>query len=174
MTLDQKIQVWIAVGAWVSGLGSFAAVTTALLLAKRNEKVRLKIYAGLTDVVLGDGSPFQKHLDIRVTNLGERDITINTVGWAVGKGKKRTLAMQTVSGPHTAQYPALLSYGKSIDFMVSFVQTPNWGKDFAIGFVKDLSDSNLKTLRVLVHTSVGQTIACKPDKNIIEMLKKQR
>jgi len=37
-------------------------------------------------------------------------------------------------------------------------QTPNWLKDFATGFVKDLSDRSLKTLVALAHTSVGQTV----------------
>lgn len=94
--------------------------------------------------MLGDGSPFQEHLDINVTNLGERPVTINSVGWAVGKRKHRRYCIQTVSGPHTRQYPIELAHGKSADFMVSFLATPTWVKDFATGFIKDLSDKSLK------------------------------
>jgi hypothetical protein len=39
MTFDQKIQIWVALGTWVSGLGSLSAVVAALYLAKRVEKV---------------------------------------------------------------------------------------------------------------------------------------
>ena len=35
MTLDQKIQIWVAVGTWVAGLATFAAVILALYLAAR-------------------------------------------------------------------------------------------------------------------------------------------
>jgi hypothetical protein len=62
MTLDQEIQVWAAIGTWFAGLGTLAAVIVALYLAKRVEKVRLRVHAGLRVVVLGDGSPFQRHL----------------------------------------------------------------------------------------------------------------
>ena len=88
MTFDQKIQVWVAVGTWVAGLATLAAVVVALYLARRTEKVRLNVHVGLRVVVIGDGSPFQEHLSISVTNVGERSVTINTVGWAVGKGKQ--------------------------------------------------------------------------------------
>lgn len=43
MTLDQKLQLWIALGAWISGLGSFAAVFLALHLARGIQKVRLRV-----------------------------------------------------------------------------------------------------------------------------------
>jgi hypothetical protein len=50
--------------------------------------------------------------------VGERSVTINTVGWAVGKRKHRSFGIQTVSGPYTKQYPVELAHGKSADFMV--------------------------------------------------------
>ena len=130
------------------------------------------IHAGLRVVILGDGSPLQRHLGISVTNLGERPVTVNTVGWAVGRGKQRRFAMQTVSDPHTNQYPIELAHGKSANFMVSFLATPHWPREFATGFVKDLSDRSLKTLLVYVHTSVGQTVEVHPEKDLLEELKK--
>ena len=172
MTLDQKIQVWMVIGTWLAGLGTLAAVIVALYLSRRVEKVRLKVYAGLREVILGDGSPFQRHLGIGVTNLGERPVTVNTVGWAVGRRKQRRFALQPESGPYTNHYPIELAHGKSANFMVSFLVTPNWLKEFATGFVKDLSDQSLKTLVVQVHTSVGQTVEAQPEKNLLEELKK--
>lgn len=172
MTLDQKIQVWMVIGTWLAGLGTFAAVVVALCLSRRVEKVRLKVDAGLRVVILGDGSPLQRHLGIGVTNLGERPVTVNTVGWAVGRGKHRRFAIQPVSGPHTNQYPIELAHGKSANFMVSFLVTPQWPKEFATGFVEDLSDQFLKTLVVRVHTSVGQTVEVQPEKDLLEELKR--
>jgi hypothetical protein len=79
--------------------------------------------------------------------------------------------MQPVYSPHTNQYPVELAHGKSANFMVSFLVVPNWTRDFATGFVRDVSDKNLKTLRVQVHTSVGQTIEVRPESNLILELK---
>jgi hypothetical protein len=171
MTLDQKIQVWVAVGTWIAGLGTLSAVIVALYFSRRVEKVRLKVHVGLREVILGDGSPFQRHLGISVTNLGERPVTINSVGWAVGKRKQRRFALQPVSGPHTNQWPIELAHGKSANFMVSFLAIPNWPREFATGFVKDLSDKSLKTLVAQVHTSVGQTVEVHPEKNLLEEVK---
>src|SRR6266853_1603802 len=173
MTLDQKIQVWVAIGTWAAGLGTLAAVIVALQLSRRVEKVRLKVHVGLRLVILGDGSPFQRHLGMSVTNLGERPVTINSVGWAVGKWKARRFAIQPLSGPHTDQYPIELAYGKCENFMVSFLATPNWPREFATGFVKDLSDKSLKTLVALVHTSVGRTVEVHPEKELLDELKKE-
>jgi hypothetical protein len=172
MTLDQKIQVWVAIGTWVAGLGALAAVIVALYLSRRVETVRLRVHVGLREVILGVGSPFQRHLAINVTNLGERPVTINTVGWAVGKRRQRRFAMQTVSGPYTNQYPIELAHGKSANFMVSFLVTPDWPREFANGFVKDLSAKSLKTLVVQIHTSVGETVEAHPEKDLLEELKK--
>ena len=116
MTLDQKIQVWVAVGTWVAGLATLAAVIVALHLARRTEKVRLQVFVGLRVVVIGDGSPFQEHLSINVTNLGERSVTINTVGWVIGKRKQSRYCIQPVSGPFTTQFPVELAHRQERQF----------------------------------------------------------
>ncbi|OLC92291.1 MAG: hypothetical protein AUH86_19125 [Acidobacteria bacterium 13_1_40CM_4_58_4] len=174
MTLDQKIQIWVAVGTWFAGLATLAAVIVALRLAKQVEKVKLKVHVGLRELVMGDGSPFQEHLSISVTNLGERAVTINSAGWAIGKGKHRRFAIQTVAAAYTTQYPVELTYGKEAHFMVSFHIVPTWLKKFATGFVRDLSDRNLKTLVAQIHTSVGQTVEVKPENDLLEALRKYR
>lgn len=171
MTFDQKIQVWVAVGTWLAGLATLAAVVVALHLARRTEKVRLKVHVGLRVVVIGDGSPFQEHLSMDVTNLGDRSVTINTVGWAVGKGTKRGFCIQPVSGPFATQFPVELGHGKNANFMVSFLATPNWLREFSTGFVKDLSDRSVKTLVAQIHTSVGQTVEVRPERSLVQRLR---
>lgn len=174
MTLDQQIQIWNAVGTWVAGIATFAAVLVSLNLARRSERVRLKVFAGFRLVIRGDGTPPEEHLNIGVTNLGDRSVTINTVGWVVGKRKQKRYCIQTVSGPWTAQYPVELQHGKNASFMVPFNHTPNWLTEFANGFLKSLPDKELDTLIVQVHTSVGQTIEVKPEKDLVERLRKAR
>lgn len=67
-----------------------------------------------------------------------------------------------------------LTYGKEANFMVSFLVIPTWLKDFATGFVRDLSDRHLKSLVAQIHTSVGQTVEVKPENGLLEALKKYR
>lgn len=174
MTLDQQIQIWNAVGTWLAGIATFGAVVVSLHLARRSEKVRLKVFAGLRMVVRGDGSPSEEHLNIGITNIGDRPTTITTVGWAVGSGKQRRHCIQPVSGDWTAQYPIELAHGKTANFMVSFTHTPNWLTEFANGFLRSLSDKELNTLVAQVHTSLGQTVEVKPESGLLERLKKTR
>jgi len=97
MTLDQKIQVWVAAGTWLSSIGTIAAVIVALYLASLTERVRLRIQVGLRVMIVGDGSPPEDHLSIEVTNLGERPVTINSVvGQSPGGKAERHLAGQVI------------------------------------------------------------------------------
>jgi len=74
LTLEQKIQIWNAIGTGLAAIATFAAVIVALYLARRaenlREKLRLKIQVGLRDVVVGDGTPITTHLSINAINLG--------------------------------------------------------------------------------------------------------
>lgn len=174
MTLDQKIQVWVAVGTWVSSIATIFAVITALYLARKVEKVRLRTTAGLRELYMGDGSPAEKHISIDATNLGERPITILSVGWRIGKGKARKFCIQVQGATYSSICPIELAYGKGANFMVSFNLTPNWLKDFAVDFIHDLSEKNLKTLVAQVHTSVGETVDVKVETNLLDALRKFR
>jgi hypothetical protein len=170
MTLDQKIQIWNALGTWLAGLATFAAVFVALYLAKKVEKVKLKVHVGLRVVIEGDGTPPKEHVSFDVTNLSERPVTINSVGWRIGKGKHKRFAMQPTSGRFTSEYPKELAYGKSASFMVSFGHTPNWQSEFANGFVGSKDPKVLKTLTALVHTSVGVTVEAVPEQSLLKFL----
>jgi hypothetical protein len=171
MTLDQKIQIWNAAGTWFAGFATLAAVIVALKLAQRAESVRVTIRAGIQQVVAGDGSPFEDDVAISVTNIGERPVTVNSVGWAVGKGKKRKFCIQPLHGPYTHQYPIELAHGKSANLMVQLRIVPSWFADMANGFIGDL---DIRTFVGQVHTSVGKTLDVKPMANLLDRIKQAR
>jgi|JI6StandDraft_1071083.scaffolds.fasta_scaffold378899_1 hypothetical protein len=171
MTLDQKIQIWNALGTWIAGIATFAAVVVSLHLAHRAERVRVQASAGIRVIFAGDGTPAEEHFGVTVVNLADRPLTINSIGWRVGRCKKKRYCIQPLYGQHTQQYPKQLGHGEQASFLVSFKTTPNWPKQFAEGFVQDFSSCNLKTLRVLIHTSIGETIEVVPEPNLLERLR---
>lgn len=126
---------------------------------------------GLRESLIGDGTPPQKHVCFNVTNIGERAVRVNTVGWAVGKGKTRRFAIQPVLGRYSSKYPIELAHGQNANFMVDLAAVANWFSHIANDFVRDLSDQSLNTFVAQIHTSVGQTIEIKPDRGLIEALK---
>ena len=131
MTVDQQIQVWNAVGTWLAGIATFVAVVVSLRLAGKAERVRMKVSAGVRLLIRGDGTPAERQIEIGVTNLAERPVTVDSVGWAIGKGKHRQYCLQNVSGPDSSQYPVELAHGKragfkgvSIIFVLNATLTP--------------------------------------------------
>ena len=170
MTLDQKIQVWNVVGTWLAGIATFLAVLVSLHLARKAEAVKIKTNVGIMLVFAGDGTPGEEHAGFSVVNLGDRPVNIVSVGWSVGKGKHKRYCVQPVAGQYTHQYPKQLAHGEQASFLVSFKTLPNWPKDFAVGFLKNTNEKNLKTLRALIHTSVGKAIEVVPESSLIERL----
>ena len=170
MTFEQKVQLWMLVGTWVAGLATLAAVMTSLYFARSAAKVRLRISVGIRVVISGDGSPGKDHLCFDVTNVGERPVIITTVGWVVGKRKKRKYCIQPLFDPLLSpQCPIELTHGKNAMLMVSLAGPPDWVR----GFKKflDTAGQSLKTLRAQVFTSVGQTFEIKPEGSLIDLLR---
>ena len=169
MSFDQKIQILNMLGTWVAGLGAIVAASVALWLARRVEKVKLKSYVGLRVIVGGYVS--QECLNFSVTNLGERSVTVISIGWRVGGRKNRKFAIQPLTGLSPDQCPKKIEYGEMASFMVNFSESPDWMKEFVKEFV---SDRPLKTLRAQIHTSVGHTENVKPEKEFLEELQTVR
>ena len=174
MTLDQKINVGIAIGTWLAAIATFFAVLTSLHLARRSEQIRIKATAGIRLLFIGDGSPAEEHVQIGVVNHGDRTVVVNSVGWKIGTRKNTRLCIQPVSGKWTQNYPLQLAHGEQASFLVSFSATPEWTKHFAKDFVRDVSPKNLKTLRALIHTSLGQTIEVVPEDNLLKKLREAK
>lgn len=171
MTVDQQIQVWNAVGIWLAGIATFVAVVVSLHLARNADRVRLQANAGIRLVFAGDGTTAEEHVGISAVNRGNRPVTINSIGWRIGKGTKTRHCIQPVVGQYMHQYPKQLAHGDQATFLVSFKAMSAWPKDFAAGFVQDVRPRNLKTLRAVIHTSVGESIEVVPENNLLEKLR---
>lgn len=166
MTLDQQIQVWNAVGTWVAGIATFVAVVVSLRLARSEKIVRLRSHAGLRVLIGGDVPGTEEFLQISVTNLAFRTVTVSNIGWVVGRGKAKRHCIQTLSGRLSDQIPTVLAHGSSANYLISFKDAPNWLSEFSNGFIKSKDTKVLGTLRAQVHTSVGQSISVKPEQEL--------
>ena len=171
MTLDQNLQLWNVIGTWVAGLGTLAAVIVSLHLARKGDRIRLRTSVGIRLIIAGDGTPAEENVGFTIVNIGDRTVTVNSVGWRVGKGKTARHCIQPLYGVYTPQYPRQLLHGEQVTFLVSLLALPAWPKDFATGFIQDISLKNLSTLRAQIHTSVGETIEVKPEESLFERLR---
>ena len=158
-----------ALGSWVAGAGSLAAVGIALWLARRVEKVKLDAWVGHR-LLVGDGTGTKaEHLAIKVTNVGERPVTIGSLGWSIGRRKSRRVCIQTVPPSSPANYPKRIEYGDEAMYLIH--DFPAWASNFKSVFLKEFNDEGLKTLRLQIHTSVGHTENVVPERNLLDRLK---
>ena len=118
-------------------------------------------------LIRGDGSLGEDYVCFNATNVGERPVIITTVGWVVGKRKKRKYYIQPLFESWSQQCPVELKHGENANLMVSAV---DWVRDFK-KFLDDTSDQSLETLRAQVFTSVGQTSEIKPEGALIDLLR---
>jgi len=169
MNLDQKIQLAIALGTWSAAIATFGAVVVSLCLATRGDRVRLRCNANILHIYARDGSPPEETVGITVANLGERPVTINSVSWKIGKGKKAKYGYQVLTGGNIC--PAKIAHGEQAQFTISLQTAPTWANDLMTGFVED---GDLRTLRALVNTSVGEAVEVVPAESVLKRLREAR
>lgn len=165
MSFDQTLRILDTLGIWVSGIGTFAAAGIALWLALRREKVKLEARVGLR-LSMGGGVS-EECLVFYVTNLGDRSVTVNNIGWCIGKKRNRKYSIQLLTHSSPDQIPKKIEYGENAMFMVNFSESPDWTTNFVNKFILDES---VETLRGQIFTSVGYTKVIKPDKELLVQL----
>ena len=154
----------------MAAIGTISAVIVALVLARRADRVKVKVWAGRRVIAGGSMARPIECLVIDVTNLGDRPVIIQSTVWSIGSGKNRRQAIYLPSRMSPSQFGKEIGHGESAQFITSFEESPNWMRDFANEMVQDGSDKWLKTLRALVITSVGHTETVKPEQSFLDEL----
>ena len=165
MTFEQSLSIINTIGIWFAGIGTFAAAGVALWLASRSKRVKLRIFVGIR-LLLGHGNS-EECLVFSITNIGERPVIINNIGWRVGKSRNRKDAIQTLSHSSQDRIPKKIEYGENATFMINFTENPNWAADFV---EKVILSEPVKSIRAIVFTSVGHIEEIKPEQNLLTKL----
>lgn len=149
---------WGSIAEWVSGAGSFAAVVTALYLARASNKIRLRVHVGHRIVLAaGQRSDPPEYLQIGAVNVGSRVAHITNVGYKVGLRRKQLAIQATDVNPLSSRMPIELTDGQEARWMIPLDLPDNWIERFSRDFLLPNWRFRLWTARVQVHTSVGRT-----------------
>ena len=135
----------------LSAIGTMTAAIVALYLARSAEKVKLRIQAKQSIVVAGGST--SEALSVDITNIGNRAAIINNVAFSIGRRNKAySLILK-----ETLQ-PRKIEYGERTQILLEYDKQPNIKE----AIVNDLLKYGaIKTLRLCVNTSVGQTMKIK-------------
>jgi hypothetical protein len=103
--------------------------------------------------------------------LGEHPVTIDSIGWCMGKYEKKQILMETFDIHAGASPPKRLEHGECATFLsaTSTDGAANW----AAGFVRDVGGFPLRSLRGRVSTTTGFVLEIKPDARLIAALQKE-
>lgn len=167
MTLSDALNV---AAAWTAAFGTILASIVALMLARRSTKVRIKALVGIREVI-GIGT-HRTFVAFSVTNLGERPVTITSLGWRIGKGRRnQRYGLIPFTDPLSAEIPKTLNYGEAATFFALEKTDPRWLSDYLTTFIK--GDST-ETLRGLVHTTVGYSAVVVPEDGYLRALNEEK
>ena len=164
LTFDQWVQLATATGGWLAAGGTIAAAWVALYLARRGEKVRLKVSAIRAVSFEGMGGNVRRIFLLSATNIGQRTVTITGWAWCIGKGKrKRTLLSKR------PMQPSMIAHGATSMIEVDVQDHDSW-RQIAEGLVEHCGAKSLEKLRVEIYPTVGPAVRVVPDQRVLEFL----
>lgn len=165
---ETNLQLWNVIGTWVASIGTVSAVITSLWFSRQQNRIRLKISAGAR-MVFTPGSEHQPmYCIINVVNIGDRPAKITGISWQFGRFKNKKYMLQVFGLPEFADTPHTLQLGEEATFGVPFRYKGD-EDDWIIRLPRDIakhSESYLKTIKIVVNTSVGQVFKRKIEENL--------
>lgn len=108
--------------AWVSAAGTISATVAAVWLARRGQKVRLRMFATL-ELIEG-----RNYLMFKIANLADHDVWIEALRWKKGRGGTATDIVVSHRG-YGSSFSVSLSYGDTASFYVWADEHP-WAKEY--------------------------------------------
>lgn len=160
---------WGSVADWVSGIGSLAAVITALYLSHSSQRVRLDFSCRHMQLV-GKHGPVQDIVSFSATNVGSRTTVIRNIGGRVGLIRRRHAVFSLYDrDAYCAGIPKTLIDGETADWGIPFSEDKAWFDSITDRLV--FSQWDLLTLRFVIYTSNGGSMSVRPDSAIRKLLK---
>lgn len=160
---------WGSVADWVSGLGTMSAGAIALYLARESTRIRLTGYCG-TRIMVGGGVPKQDVVMISATNIGTRATIVNNISMSVGWPKRRYAVINMVRDAHSVGVPYQLGDGQEGHWGIQLDAQRTWLRELCDGFIT--SEWGVKTLRFRIHTNHGESLSLKPEKAMLDELRR--
>jgi hypothetical protein len=160
------------IGTWIAAIGTVGAVITSLWLASNSNKVKLKISANTSFLVIPGVSGHKEVCLINIANIGTRPIKINSIGWYIGKGKKKIQLIQNTNGSTTGIIPKTLMEHEDISIDIAFINNNN--VNWIEGMAKLASKHDINTLQIVATTNIGITFKEKADESLINSIKEKQ
>jgi hypothetical protein len=169
-------ETWIFINtfsSWFSAIGTLAAVIISLYLARRERKIQLKVSAGHRLMLIpGRTEKPIEYLNIDIVNVGARVANITNIGWSIGFLRKRVAVQMTIQDGFSSKMPTQLDDGERASYYIPLYGEAQWLETFAKDFLGKHPRVWSRTIKIIVHTSVGKVFTSRIEKGLRDELVK--
>lgn len=146
---------------WLTAIGTVGAIFSALWLATRDDRIRLRVNVGVRTMVQPGLKGQEDLVAIYVTNLGRRQAIITTIEWISGskwQKKKQRHFVQIIdraSAPYSnTDLPATLGDGVVAAF---YMPLNGWLDGNSVKLIGETENPQkaVKDIQIKVYTSTG-------------------
>jgi hypothetical protein len=163
--LDQDTWRFINTFApWMSAFGTLAAVVTSLYLARRTDRIRLKLDIGIRILSVQGAGPGHgtQLVFLCVTNIGRRTATVTHLYWKPVPWRKSGILWIAPQNIYSSVFPITLADGQSANYaspLEDFRQ--NFSSHAKTHFAGVAGAVRLHLTRMCVGTSTGEVFRTK-------------
>lgn len=168
MNHESRNLLWL-LPEWLTALGTLLAVIVALYLARRDRLIRCVGNAAVGEFKGSTSGEHPKYVAITTTNIGTRSFTLSNISLCIGIFKKRSFWMKPVENEYSSPLPTKLSDGEHANFFIpveSFLSKD--APEILRGRPSGFSSLWIRSLRMVVHTSTGDSFKFRVDKTLRE------
>lgn len=157
---------------WLSAIGTFAAVVTSLYLARRSDRISLKVHFGIRKVaVQGIHATSPDFFWANVTNLGRREATLTNLYFIPYPWKKSGFGWIPPQNRFSSEFPITLADGRSANYAGQVDQIGESFKNFAREhYSGKLGAFRVRFLIFRVGISTGRQFSAIPENNVRQAL----
>lgn len=159
---------------WLSAMGTLIAVITSLYLARRGDRLALKISLGVRMIAVRGGGPEhgKEVIWLSATNVGRRAATITNLHWQPFPWRKQGLIWLVPENAYSSTFPITLTDGQMANYVLESNKFRKNFIDFARAhYVGIFGLLWLRLLRIKVYTSTGAVFGAKPEKPLRQLLR---
>lgn len=180
METDVAWNIVAAIGQIAGAVATFMAVWVSMSLARKGRMPDAKLQVS-TGLIITHGEDDIRMLRFSITNIGERNIHVRTVGWQTGWLKsgpswlKKQYAVQMTGGvPGTVVPPFELSPGNEVSTYCLMANVEDRCRERRANpfFTRDLPILGRRSTKVLASVFIGEgyTFYSKPSADTINSL----
>lgn len=146
----------------LSAIGTLAAVIVSLYLARHQNAARLRVRATIGHIVAqGVPGSAEKVLSISIANASQRNLTIESFGWRIGRFRRSHYFQTLTAHPLAGKLPAKLAPSERASFVFPWEQYSENSAKMRADFGKRSFQRRLRSrsMRLTVSLSTGEYLS---------------